>query len=314
MRTRGSDAVVRYARFSQTKYPEKHYQSLLQLFLPHYTTDELKPPPYNSYEQFYRTGSITNSSNTTQSVKEVVDLNRSLFEVDADELDRCQEVAGHHGAHDEAWADLCPESELERLECQEEMSNNNDTNQNEREAIPDLQSDTKATLSKEFPTHSIQRAEGLSIMRTLNEQQTQIFYKIRAWCLDKVNGKNPDPFRVFISGGAGTGKSHLIKAVYYESCRLFARMSINPDDTHVSLAAPTGVAAYNINGSTIHSTFAITTSAKLPYQPLGDEKINSLRATMKDLQILILDEVSMVDHKILTYVHGRLRQIKTEGL
>uniref|UniRef100_A0A8C4ZZC5 ATP-dependent DNA helicase n=1 Tax=Gadus morhua TaxID=8049 RepID=A0A8C4ZZC5_GADMO len=313
MRTRGSDAVARYARFSQTKYPEKHYQSLLQLFLPHYSTDELKPPPYNSYEQFYRTGSITNSSNTTQSVKEVVDLNRSLFEVDADELDRCQEVAGHHGAHDEAWADLCPESELERLECQEEMSNNNDTNQNEREAIPDLQSDTKATLSKEFPTHSIQRAEGLSIMRTLNEQQTQIFYKIRAWCLDKVNGKNPDPFRVFISGGAGTGKSHLIKAVYYESCRLFARMSINPDDTHVLLAAPTGVAAYNINGSTIHSTFAITTTAKLPYQPLGDERINSLRATMKDLQILILDEVSMVDHKILTYVHGRLRQIKQQG-
>ena len=108
-RTRTSDAVVRYARFSKTKYPEKHYQSLLQLFLPHYSTDQLKPPTHSSYEQFYSTGSITNSSNTTQSVKEVVDLNRSMFEVEADELDRCQEVAGHHGAHEEAWADLCPE-------------------------------------------------------------------------------------------------------------------------------------------------------------------------------------------------------------
>ena len=89
-----------------------------------------------------------------------------------------------------------PESELERLECQEEMTNNNDTNPNERETIPDLQSDTNTTLSKEFPTQTIQRAEGLSIMLTLNDQQTLIFDKIRTCCLDKVNGKNPDPFRI----------------------------------------------------------------------------------------------------------------------
>uniref|UniRef100_A0A8C2FBF5 ATP-dependent DNA helicase n=1 Tax=Cyprinus carpio TaxID=7962 RepID=A0A8C2FBF5_CYPCA len=52
---------------------------------------------------------------------------------------------------------------------------------------------------------------------------------------------------------------------------------------------------------------------KLPYAPLGEEKLNSLRAKFHGLQILIIDEISMVDHKLLAYIHGRLRQIKQTG-
>lgn len=51
----------------------------------------------------------------------------------------------------------------------------------------------------------------------------------------------------------------------------------------------------------------------MPYQPLSEEKINSLRAKLSNLQILIIDEISMVDHRLLAYIHGRLRQIKQTG-
>ena len=34
---------------------------------------------------------------------------------------------------------------------------------------------------------------------------------------------------------------------------------------------------------------------------------------MGNLQILIIDEVSIVDHRLLVYIHGRLRQIKQTG-
>lgn len=32
--------------------------------------------------------------------------------------------------------------------------------------------------------------------------------------------------------------------------------------------------------------------------------------SLKSFQILVIDEISMVDSKLLTYIHGRLRQIK----
>ena len=79
-RTRTDVAVVRYARFSPTNQPEKHYQSLLQQFLPHYNNQELKPP-FICFEEFYDAGSISNCKSDIVSVKEVVDMNRSKFEI-----------------------------------------------------------------------------------------------------------------------------------------------------------------------------------------------------------------------------------------
>ena len=60
------------------------------------------------------------------------------------------------------------------------------------------------------------RADALQLLRSLNEEQSAVFYKIRQWCLQKVNGENP---------------------------------------VVVVLTAPTGVAAYNINANTKHNTF-----------------------------------------------------------
>lgn len=85
----------------------------------------------------------------------------------------------------------------------------------------------------------------------------------------------------------------------------------NPDDVSVLLTAPTDIAAFNIRGATIHSAFAIPGKCfTLEYQPLGDDKLNSFRTKLGQLKLLIIDEISMVDKKMLTYIHGRLRQIK----
>lgn len=154
------------------------------------------------------------------------------------------------------------------------------------------------------------RKDGLTLIRTVNDKQLLVFYHIRQWCLDKITGKNPEPLHIFITGGAGTGKSHLVKAIQYEAMRLLSPLSHNPDNTCVLLTAPTGIAAHNVNATTIHNTFSIGKDVRLPYTPLGEEKLNSLRAKYMDLQILIIDEISMVDQNLFAYVHGRLRQIK----
>nr|XP_055075157.1 uncharacterized protein LOC129454640 [Misgurnus anguillicaudatus] len=312
-RSRTEPAVVRYPRFSPTKDPEKYYHSLLQLFLPHYENWQLKPDNFNTYEDFYNNGAVNCGSNITK-VKCIVNANRALFEKESDEIDRAQLLLEQGVNLEDAWALLCPETERERNECLNLMKHKVLPDEKDSDTlIPDLAANARTAFTIDASNATMSRDEALSLLRSLNTEQTAIFHKVRKWCLQKVYGENSEPFFLFVTGGAGTGKSHLIKAIYYESCRLLSQLSDNPDDRTVILCASTGVAAYNIGAATIHNTFSIGANVKLPYQPLSDDKINSLRSKMAFLQILIIDEISMVDHHLLSYVHGRLRQIKQTG-
>jgi hypothetical protein len=143
----------------------------------------------------------------------------------------------------------------------------------------------------------------------MNTKQNHIFYFVRDWCLNFVHNKEPDPFFLHITGGAGTGKSHLIKCIYNEASQILKNAE-NPEEVKVLLTAPTGTAAYNIGGFTIHSALKIPPKAKYSYEPLSNDTLNTLQCQLAGLRILIIDEISMVDSKVLAYIHGRLRQIK----
>uniref|UniRef100_A0A8D3EBL6 ATP-dependent DNA helicase n=1 Tax=Scophthalmus maximus TaxID=52904 RepID=A0A8D3EBL6_SCOMX len=311
-RTRTQPAVVRYANFSVTKCPEKFYQSHLQLFLPHHIDVQLKPPGYAGYEEFYNTGHVNYIDGFMESVKAIVDRNRNKFEKDADVLHSARQDLDE-GLVEDAWCQLCPEQQLERLECEQVFLEQPLLADEHVEIIPDLVSDNQRCGHFEKRKNVLCRNDGLALLRTLNDKQLSVFYQIRQWCLDKIQGKTPPPFHVFLTGGAGTGKSHLIKAVSYEANRLLSELSHHPDDICVLLTAPTGIAAYNLHASTVHHALSIGIDTKLPYTPLGEEKLNTLRATLGRLHILVIDEISMVDHKLLMYIHGRLRQIKQTG-
>lgn len=121
-------------------------------------------------------------------------------------------------------------------------------------------------------------------------------------------GKNPKHLHVFVTGGAGTGKSHLMKAIQYRAGRSLSTLYHQPDNVSVSLTTPAGVAAYNLNAATIHHTFSIGTGVTLPYVPLGQDKQHPPRGNLRALQILIIGEIIMVDHTLLAYIHGRPQQ------
>nr|XP_057920504.1 uncharacterized protein LOC131117065 [Doryrhamphus excisus] len=311
-RTRTKPAVVRSARFSETKNPELYYRSLLQLYLPYRVDLQLRPANCPTFEEFYDNGAVRLNDGSMHSVRSIVETNKQHFDSDGDELDSIQRSIDHSGVAEDAWCLLCPEQELERLQCEEERRKKQQLVEEEAEVIPDLANENRTALNLQ-KQKSMSRNDGLALIRSLNNTQMDIFYKIRQWCLDKVGGRKPEPLHLFITGGAGTGKSHLIKAIQYEATRLLSTMCRQPDNISVCLAAPTGIAAYNLNATTIHSTLSIGKDTRLPYTPLGEETVNSLRAKFADLQILIIDEISMVDHKLLTYIHGRLRQIKQTG-
>uniref|UniRef100_A0A672F4L9 ATP-dependent DNA helicase n=2 Tax=Salarias fasciatus TaxID=181472 RepID=A0A672F4L9_SALFA len=319
-RTRSQFAVVRYMRFNLDKQREAYFQGVLQLFLPYRSDSELKPEGFQLFEQFYNDGEVTFGDGSVHTVKVVVDENRARFEIDPENLERAEEIAHQvHGLEEDAWGDLCPEQELEHDECAEELREQQATEIADEqlveglENVPDLQERGRQVAQLERNRLVLSRAEGLALVRSLNETQQAVFYQVRQWCLQKVRGENPPPLHVFLTGGAGSGKTHLIRAIQYEAGRLLSTLCDQPDEICVLLTAPTGIAAYNLNAATIHHTLSIGKQCSLPYIPLGEDKLNSLRAKFRHLQILVIDEISMVDHLLLAYVHGRLRQIKQTG-
>lgn len=92
----------------------------MQLFLPYCGDVQLKPPNCETFEQFYENGNVRFSDESRHSVKSVVDLNRGKFEIEADELDNIQNTIDTDGVLEDAWCELCPEQELERLQCEQE--------------------------------------------------------------------------------------------------------------------------------------------------------------------------------------------------
>lgn len=107
---------------------------------------------------------------------------------------------------------------------------------------------------------------------------------------------------IFLTGKAGTGKTTFLHRVRNE---VFKRIAV---------VAPTGVAAINAEGVTIHSLF------QLPFGPLppdmAEKQINHARfnrqkiALIRSLDLLIIDEISMVRADVLDAIDIVLRRYR----
>ena len=105
---------------------------------------------------------------------------------------------------------------------------------------------------------------------------------------------NPPPLRMVVSGTAGTGKSYLIHCL-----RLLLKDKL-------LVAAPTGVAAFNVDGHTLHSLLSLPTRGE--FKDLEGERLNKLQQLFSAVKYIIIDEMSMVGRKTLGQVDRRLRQ------
>ena len=117
---------------------------------------------------------------------------------------------------------------------------------------------------------------------------------------------------VFLTGKAGTGKTTFLKYIAQSTMKRFV------------ILAPTGVAAINAGGSTIHSFFQLPLCPYLPdvkeliteYQT--PDKYRSLKKErqkiIRTLDLLIIDEISMVRADILDAVDMTLRRYRHNDL
>ena len=105
----------------------------------------------------------------------------------------------------------------------------------------------------------------------------------------------------------------MIKLIHSDTLK-FLKLSgtFEPDDVIVLLTAPTGVAAFNINGMTLHSAFLLGRSRYSGFQPLSHDRMNSLRTKLSHLMLLIIDEVSLVGSNMLLEIHKSCNKLKAE--
>ena len=125
----------------------------------------------------------------------------------------------------------------------------------------------------------------------------------------RKTGKLSDPFYTFVSGSAGTGKSHLIKAIYQAAVKTLRSEADTPDDIVCLLTAPSGPATYNIHGQTLHSAFSFPQCLS-EQSNISQARLSSLRVKYTNLFILIIDEISMVGTDFLHLLNKRLIEIK----
>ncbi|MCF8345279.1 MAG: AAA family ATPase, partial [Bacteroidales bacterium] len=113
---------------------------------------------------------------------------------------------------------------------------------------------------------------------------------------------------IFLTGKAGTGKTTFLHNL----------KEISPK--RMVVVAPTGVAAINAGGVTIHSFFQLSFGPQVPgyehedsgsrFKRFSKEK----RDIMKSLDLLVIDEISMVRADMLDSIDNRLRRFKNPGL
>jgi hypothetical protein len=120
---------------------------------------------------------------------------------------------------------------------------------------------------------------------------------------------------VFLTGKAGTGKTTFLKYIREQKFK------------NTAIVAPTGVAAINAGGTTIHSFFSLPFSPFIPaqrkgFQTQGDSTDkNSLLGKMKltqekkeiiqQLELLIIDEISMVRCDVLDAIDTVMRHVRS---
>ncbi|NMH28422.1 helix-turn-helix domain-containing protein [Flavobacterium silvaticum] len=124
---------------------------------------------------------------------------------------------------------------------------------------------------------------------------------------------------IFLTGRAGTGKTTLLREI------------IQTTHKNTAVVAPTGIAALNAGGVTIHSLFQLPFACFLPTDSAADfstsvkcETRSSLRrhfrissqrkAVIKNLELLVIDEVSMLRADLLDAMDFMLRSVRKRNV
>ena len=266
MKVRNRPAVVRVPHFRETTDPHNFYYSLLMQHIPFRNENELLPDGLSPKETF------------RLKEKQLLETSKYL------EIYRKR--------------DAVLEDAFIALNAFEDVVNNSQTIYEES----DIQQNADDEQMSDECFKSAQKAMNVCQSQLVNYIKNCIRQQQIAEDLDR----NIDSIRLFVTGGAGTGKTFTLNLVKELICRCYSYQ------TAVKVGAPTGVSARLVHGSTLHGLFKLPLQiGKLAQLPmLTGQYLTHMRRGWKKTKFLIIDEISMVSYEVLMDIDARLRQIK----
>ena len=128
-------------------------------------------------------------------------------------------------------------------------------------------------------------------VNTLNKEQRMIYEQMES------SDEN-----MFITGKAGTGKSYLLKCF------------LDNTKKNVVVIAPTGIAALNVGGATIHRFFGLKPELQIPEKIDGSVIYGNKRDLFRNLDTIVIDEISMVRADLMDTIDYILRKANSTNI
>lgn len=281
--------VIRFCRFDIRKDAKEFFRERLMLFKP--WRNEQEELEQANVEEIFNQNKDSITSNAMNYIK---------IDIDIDEIVQ-QMIELRESEETETWDQ----------EADPEFVNEYEPNENVPEPNILFDNGQEATVQVEAKKYClpdmVSDKDYLDLCDSLNVKQ-------RDYLMHMINSfkSGNEPLYHFVTGGAGTGKSTLIKAMYQSLIRHYRKDAGPAGKPEVLLVAPTGKAAHNIGGITAHHAFNLrfgTDNKSEKFTPPAAEKLNTMRTDLASLKVVIIDEISMMGYSTLQKIHLTLNVV-----
>ena len=257
IRQRKQQAKLHTRRYKIHSEPEKYYHSKLLLYYPWNEEDDIISI-YQSYHDSY----MSKQDIIHQNAQKFND-NCVAFDIDLQDLEKntpqsAWEMVAPNIAQDDRTTNVQGFYTLQNQGPGKEDTIDTVSHDNTRNTT-----DTLCTLyAKAAKRQDMNFHDYCTHICNLNTDQCHIAMYNRAWCKSYINavrhGENQKGYKIFLSGPGGTGKSDIVHLIQRDMSHFF-KHTLKPDDDQpiVLITSPTGSAAFQIGGSTIHSAFLL---------------------------------------------------------
>ena len=274
---------------------EAHYFSLLYLFLPFRSETEILHP-FSTYQESFIHKKDRLDQKQLHHTSLMNEFEKSLKHLLAMEVQDIHDIQALTTPSCNLAKDM---TEAEESTCYNNIF--------AYDILPNPERDNSESSHKNFSVELFHSMAGCTMTEEEFLEKRSLLSDSQKGVFQVITEAEQTPMHIFITGGAGTGKSFLLKLIREHFLRTNCHTLPN-----TLVAAPTGVAAYNIGGLTLHSLLQLPTQdcSNAPYRPLSPRSFKILSEAFKYVKYLIIDEVSMVSYNTLEHVHLRLNEIK----